>query len=73
MPSGFLLNFKDRIFYMLHSTSSNLKLIGISQKVWHKILYAIGRTVAVEQLARQKSGTGPTQKKKNGKKTGKGL
>jgi len=54
---------------MIHSSSSShLQLIGISQKVWHKILYALGRSVAVEQLAKRKKTGLPVQQKKTGKK-----
>jgi len=52
------------------SSTSNIQLVGLSQKVGHKILYALGRTVAVEQLAKKKTEQRITPKKKNGKKAG---
>ncbi|MFZ6024422.1 MAG: hypothetical protein ACOYVG_08225 [Bacteroidota bacterium] len=52
-------------------SSSNIQLVGISQKVGHKILYALARSVAVEQLARQKNRLPFNQKKKNGKNSSK--
>lgn len=51
------------------SSSTNIQLVGLSQKVGHKILYALGRTVALEQLAKQKAEHPFTPKKKKGKKT----
>lgn len=52
------------------SSSSGIQLVGLSQKVGHKILYALGRTVALEQLAKQEARHQSTPKKKTGKKTG---
>jgi hypothetical protein len=69
MPVDFLLIFNNRIAGMIKiSSSSNIQLVGLSQKVCHKILYALGRSVAVEQLAKQKTKHQSTQKKKNRKK-----
>lgn len=55
---------------MTHSSlSSNIQLIGISQKVWHKILYSLARSVAVEQLAKRQNSAPAIQKKKGIKKS----
>lgn len=46
--------------------SSSVRLFRVSKKVRHKILFALGRSVAVEQLAKRKSlqATIPGEKKR---------
>ncbi|MBW0176913.1 hypothetical protein [Sediminibacterium sp.] len=50
-------------------SSSGIELITVSQKVRHKILYALARSVAMEQLAKRKTRQDAEQKKKAVKKT----
>ena len=68
--SGFLLNFKQSIFIM-STTSTPLQVtpLNMSLKVWHKMLYGVARSIAVQQLEKENKWKPGTPKRKPGKKT----
>lgn len=68
--SDFLPNFKQSIFIM-STISSSLQVtpLKMSVKVWHKMLYAVARSIAVQQLEKENKWKPGVQKKKTAKKS----